>query len=100
MEIFYLQELCERLWDISDKRKEEDEQERDALMGKGWLEDHTAVLINHHSILMQVTFQILSNHFSYVPFKLMLYAIAFHPCVSDLLVFIMFRLISPFNSSM
>lgn len=56
-----VQELCERLWDISDKRKEEDEQERAAL-GEGWLEDHTAVLINHHSILMQVTFLFLCNH--------------------------------------
>ncbi|XP_054867451.1 sperm flagellar protein 2 isoform X2 [Amphiprion ocellaris] len=46
--------LRERLWDISDKRKEEDEQERDALLYDNWLEDHTAVLINHHSALMQV----------------------------------------------
>ncbi|XP_032371507.1 sperm flagellar protein 2 isoform X2 [Etheostoma spectabile] len=45
-----LDELCERLWDISDKRKEEDEQERAALMGNGWLEE----LVNYHSILMQV----------------------------------------------
>ncbi|KAM9360630.1 sperm flagellar protein 2 [Symphorus nematophorus] len=49
-----LDDLCERLWDISDKRKEMDEQEKAALMGKGWLEEHTAMLINHHSILMQV----------------------------------------------
>uniref|UniRef100_A0A3Q1BV47 Calponin-homology (CH) domain-containing protein n=1 Tax=Amphiprion ocellaris TaxID=80972 RepID=A0A3Q1BV47_AMPOC len=53
--------LRERLWDISDKRKEEDEQERDALLYDNWLEDHTAVLINHHSALMQVTLQFLSN---------------------------------------
>jgi len=50
-----VQELRERLWDISDKRKEEDEKERAKLMGDGWLEEHTAVLINHHSVLMQVT---------------------------------------------
>ncbi|XP_049907303.1 sperm flagellar protein 2 isoform X2 [Epinephelus moara] len=49
-----LDELRERLWDISDKRKEEDEQEKAALMDNGWLEEHTAVLINHHSVLMQV----------------------------------------------
>ncbi|XP_072242958.1 sperm flagellar protein 2-like [Leuresthes tenuis] len=49
-----LDELREPLWDITDKRKEEDEQERAALMCEGWLEDHTAILINHHSILMQV----------------------------------------------
>ncbi|XP_070819976.1 sperm flagellar protein 2 [Chaetodon trifascialis] len=49
-----LDELCERLWDISDKRKEKDEEERAALMGEGWVEDHTAIIINHHSVLMQV----------------------------------------------
>uniref|UniRef100_A0A3P8TMZ8 Sperm flagellar 2 n=1 Tax=Amphiprion percula TaxID=161767 RepID=A0A3P8TMZ8_AMPPE len=63
--------LRERLWDISDKRKEEDEQERDALLYDSWLEDHTAVLINHHSALMQVTLQFLSNQLtegiSYLP---------------------------------
>ncbi|XP_060894635.1 sperm flagellar protein 2 [Labrus mixtus] len=48
-----LDELRERLWDISDQRKEEDEQERAAL-GEGWPEDHSAVLINNHSVLMQV----------------------------------------------
>ncbi|XP_019120013.2 sperm flagellar protein 2 [Larimichthys crocea] len=49
-----MDELCDQLWDISDKRKEENEQEKAALMGKGWVEDHTAMLINHYSILMQV----------------------------------------------
>ncbi|TKS78293.1 Sperm flagellar protein 2 [Collichthys lucidus] len=49
-----MDELCDQLWDIGDKRKEENEQEKAALMGKGWVEDHTAMLINHHSILMQV----------------------------------------------
>ncbi|XP_034548605.1 sperm flagellar protein 2 isoform X2 [Notolabrus celidotus] len=48
-----LDELRERLWDISDKRKEEDEQEKEAL-GESWLEDHSAVVINNHSVLMQV----------------------------------------------
>ncbi|KAM6943903.1 sperm flagellar protein 2 [Lycodopsis pacificus] len=49
-----LDELRECLWDISDKRKEEDEKESANLMGDGWLEEHTAVLVNHHSVLMQV----------------------------------------------
>ncbi|XP_031712132.1 sperm flagellar protein 2 isoform X3 [Anarrhichthys ocellatus] len=49
-----LDELRERLWDISDKRKEEDEKESANLMGDGWLEEHTAVLVNHHSVLLQV----------------------------------------------
>ncbi|KAM6931365.1 sperm flagellar protein 2 [Xenentodon cancila] len=49
-----LDELRERLWDITDKRKEEDEQERAELMCNGWLDDCTFVLLNHHSMLMQV----------------------------------------------
>ncbi|KAM3611956.1 uncharacterized protein V6R79_026395 [Siganus canaliculatus] len=49
-----LDELCEHLWDICDRHKEADEQERDAVMGEGWLEDQTAVLFMHHSILIQV----------------------------------------------
>ncbi|KAM4615776.1 sperm flagellar protein 2 [Polymixia lowei] len=49
-----LDDLRERLWDICDKRREEDGQERAALMGDGWLDDHTGVLINHYSTLVQV----------------------------------------------
>ncbi|KAL6113966.1 spef2 [Pungitius sinensis] len=49
-----LDELCERLWDICDKRKEKDEKERDGLMADGWLEQHTTLLVNHHSLLLQV----------------------------------------------
>nr|XP_040051942.1 sperm flagellar protein 2 isoform X2 [Gasterosteus aculeatus aculeatus] len=49
-----LDELCERLWDICDKRKEKDEKEKDGLMADGWLEEHTALLVNHHSLLLQV----------------------------------------------
>lgn len=50
-----MQELRERLWDITDKRKEQDEQERASLMSDGWLEEHIVVLVNRHSILTQVT---------------------------------------------
>lgn len=49
-----LQELCERLWDISETRKEQGNRERDALMHGGRLEDQAAVLVNHHAILLQV----------------------------------------------
>uniref|UniRef100_A0A7N6BWI8 Calponin-homology (CH) domain-containing protein n=1 Tax=Anabas testudineus TaxID=64144 RepID=A0A7N6BWI8_ANATE len=61
-----LDELRERLWDISDKRKEQDEQERTALIGNGWLEDHIAILINHHSTLIQVTFQFFTSWFHHI----------------------------------
>lgn len=50
-----VQELLERLWDISDKRKEQDEKES-AAVRCGWLEDHIAFLINHHIMLVRVTF--------------------------------------------
>lgn len=49
-----LQELCERLWDISETRKEHGDRERDALMHGGRLEDQAVVLVNHHTILTQV----------------------------------------------
>uniref|UniRef100_A0A3B5AP37 Sperm flagellar 2 n=1 Tax=Stegastes partitus TaxID=144197 RepID=A0A3B5AP37_9TELE len=60
-----LDELRERLWDISDKRKEKDEQERTALMCDRWLEEHTAVLVNQHSALIQVT--VVISFFNSVP---------------------------------
>ncbi|XP_077097866.1 sperm flagellar protein 2 isoform X4 [Siphateles boraxobius] len=49
-----LDDLRERLWDICDKRKEEAEQERTGVIDDGWLDDHTAVLINHYSALLQI----------------------------------------------
>uniref|UniRef100_A0A672MF78 Calponin-homology (CH) domain-containing protein n=1 Tax=Sinocyclocheilus grahami TaxID=75366 RepID=A0A672MF78_SINGR len=49
-----LDDLRERLWDICDKRKEEAEQERAGVIDDSWLDDHTAVLINHYSALMQI----------------------------------------------
>uniref|UniRef100_A0A087X847 Calponin-homology (CH) domain-containing protein n=1 Tax=Poecilia formosa TaxID=48698 RepID=A0A087X847_POEFO len=48
-----LDELQERLWDITDKRKEEDKQERSAFMYDGWLEEQSALLINHYSMIIQ-----------------------------------------------
>lgn len=58
----FLQDLRERLWDICDKRKEEAEQERAGVIDDGWLDDHTAVLINHYSALMQVTHTFSLKH--------------------------------------
>ncbi|XP_059830043.1 sperm flagellar protein 2-like [Hypanus sabinus] len=46
--------LRECLWDISDKRKEEAEQERQNAMGNGWLQDHLGIVLNLYSTLMQV----------------------------------------------
>lgn len=52
-----LQELRERLLDISEKRKEQNEKERSSIIHEGWLDDHVAVLVNHHSSLIQVNSQ-------------------------------------------
>ncbi|XP_048450235.1 sperm flagellar protein 2-like [Rhincodon typus] len=49
-----LYNLRERLWDISDNRKEEAERERMNIMGNGWLEDHLGLLLNIYTTLMQV----------------------------------------------
>ncbi|KAM8864925.1 sperm flagellar protein 2 [Synchiropus picturatus] len=49
-----LDELREQLWEISDTRKAENEEEWTTLMLEGWLEDHTASIINHHSRVTQV----------------------------------------------
>nr|XP_055053992.1 sperm flagellar protein 2 [Misgurnus anguillicaudatus] len=48
-----LDDLRERLWDICDKRRDEAVQERAGVIDDGWLDDHTALLINHYSALMQ-----------------------------------------------
>uniref|UniRef100_A0A8C4Z9L6 Calponin-homology (CH) domain-containing protein n=1 Tax=Gadus morhua TaxID=8049 RepID=A0A8C4Z9L6_GADMO len=50
-----LDDLRERLWDMSDKRREEDSQEKNSLVENGWLEDHKAFLINHFATLIQVS---------------------------------------------
>ncbi|XP_013858064.1 sperm flagellar protein 2 [Austrofundulus limnaeus] len=47
-------DLCEQLWDIIDSHKKENEQERATLTSNGWLETHTSLLVNHHSILIQI----------------------------------------------
>ncbi|XP_037535972.1 sperm flagellar protein 2 [Nematolebias whitei] len=49
-----MDELRERLWDIIDKCKEENAHERATLKTNGWLEAHTSLLTNHHSILIQI----------------------------------------------
>ncbi|XP_061586232.1 sperm flagellar protein 2-like [Cololabis saira] len=49
-----LDELREQLWDITDERREENEQKRAELLCNDWLDEHTFLLINHHSILTQV----------------------------------------------
>ncbi|XP_076011080.1 sperm flagellar protein 2-like [Genypterus blacodes] len=49
-----LDDLCESLRYICKKRKEEEEQEKSVIIGDEWLNDHTDILMNHYSTLMQV----------------------------------------------
>lgn len=47
-------DLLEQLWDISEKRKEENKLKMAAVMEDEWLLDHTAALLNPHSTLILV----------------------------------------------
>ena len=47
------QDLCDRLHDICDNRKELAERERQAVMQEGWLEDRLGLLTNHYITLIQ-----------------------------------------------
>uniref|UniRef100_A0A3Q2QYW3 Sperm flagellar 2 n=1 Tax=Fundulus heteroclitus TaxID=8078 RepID=A0A3Q2QYW3_FUNHE len=60
-ELHLRMDVRERLWDITDKHREEDEQERKALICDRWLEEQAAMLINHHSMITQVTCSNLWN---------------------------------------
>ncbi|XP_043542770.1 sperm flagellar protein 2-like [Chiloscyllium plagiosum] len=58
--------LRERLWDISDTRKEEAERERMNIMGNGWLEDHLGLLLNIYTTLMQVEIDRLQDTYRFL----------------------------------
>lgn len=49
-----VEDLQEKLWDISDKKKAEAEEERQSIMTEQWLEDHIGLLTNHYIQLIQV----------------------------------------------
>ena len=46
-------DVRDRLWNISDERKEQAEAERSAVMSDCWLDDHLGMLDNHYISLMQ-----------------------------------------------
>lgn len=48
------QDLCDKLWDICDHRREEVEGERGRIVEDQWLDDHIGLLSNHYITLMQV----------------------------------------------
>ncbi|KAM9331025.1 sperm flagellar protein 2 [Gastrophryne carolinensis] len=49
-----LDDLKDRLWDLCDNRKEENEQERSDIINDGRLQDHWRIRINHFFSMMQV----------------------------------------------
>jgi len=46
-------DVRDRLWSISDERKEQSEAERMSVMSDSWLDDHLGLLDNHFITLMQ-----------------------------------------------
>ena len=50
-----MQDLCDRLWDICDVRRDEWEVEQNRIMTESWVEDHLGLLINIYISLMQVS---------------------------------------------
>ncbi|XP_063677225.1 sperm flagellar protein 2-like isoform X8 [Bolinopsis microptera] len=48
-----VEDLQERLWDISDKKKIEAEEEKQSIVTEQWLEDHIGLLTNHYIQLLQ-----------------------------------------------
>ena len=49
-----VQDLCDKLWDICDHRREEVEGERGRIVEDQWLDDHIGLLSNHYITLIQV----------------------------------------------
>eukprot|EP00731_Ephydatia_muelleri_P019022 Em0011g1062a len=47
-------DLCDKLWDICDRRRDEATQERQRIVTDQWLEDHTSLLTNYYISIMQV----------------------------------------------
>ena len=47
--------MCDKLWDITDTRRDQAEQERQRIINDQWLEDHVGLLTNHFISVMQVS---------------------------------------------
>ena len=68
---FFIQDLCDRLYEICDNRKEMAEKERTIVMEEGWLQDRLGLLTNHYITLMQVevdryqdTYRVLKDYYN------------------------------------
>ena len=49
-----MQDVCDRLWDICDRRRQDWEDERTRIMEEQWMEDHLGLLVNTYINIMQV----------------------------------------------
>ncbi len=49
-----MQDLCEKLLDISDHRRDSASGERQRILTDQWLEDHIGIITNHYISLLQV----------------------------------------------
>ena len=50
----FMQDLCDKLWDICDVRKSEWEAEQGRITNERWLEDHLGLITNTYISIMQV----------------------------------------------
>ncbi len=50
----------DKLWDISEKRKSQANEERKRVAEEQWLEDHIGLLSNYYISIMQVTLKLLT----------------------------------------
>lgn len=55
--LLHTQDLCDKLWDICDRRRDEATQERQRIVTDQWLEDHTSLLTNYYISIMQVNWR-------------------------------------------
>ena len=52
--VFCVKDLCETLWDICDRRRDDAEKERTRIMQDNWTDDHSGIIVNQSISLMQV----------------------------------------------
>ncbi len=62
-----MQDLCEKLLDISDHRRDSASGERQRILTDQWLEDHIGIITNHHISLLQVATVIQCTLSTYNP---------------------------------
>ena len=54
VDMHVVQDLTDKLWDISERRKESSKEEQKRIADEKWLEDHTGLISNHFISIMQV----------------------------------------------